>query len=214
MTTQLSLYNGALRLCKERKLASLSENREPRRLLDDAWGAGATGGAVKACLQAGQWTFATRTSQADATPSVEPSFGYRYAFNQPEDMVRVTGVAMDQYFTEPLLQYTDERGYWYCDLPTIYVRYVSNDTSYGGDMSLWPESFVKVVEAYLAREVGPNLMQGSRVFEELNAVYEKFLKEAKSVDAMNSPTKFAPAGSWVRARSGNPNRSRWNGQFN
>ena len=32
---QLSLYNNALTVLGERKIASLTENREPRRVLDD-----------------------------------------------------------------------------------------------------------------------------------------------------------------------------------
>ena len=42
MITRLQLYNSALLLLGERNLASLSENREPRRLLDHVWDTGAS----------------------------------------------------------------------------------------------------------------------------------------------------------------------------
>lgn len=215
MTDQLSLYNGALRLCKERKLSSLSENREPRRLLDAAWGDGATSGAVKHCLELGQWDFAIRTAQADASPSVEPSFGYRYAFDQPEDMVRPVGIFADEQMATPLLRYTDERRFWYCDWQTIYVRYVSNHVNYGADMSLWPQSFVKVVEAYLANEIVGNLTQGDNQSAVVESKFNAALKSALSLDAMNSPTKFAPMGQWESARRGRYGYrdSRWSGTF-
>ncbi len=48
VTTKLQIFNGALRMCGERKLASLSEDRQPRRLLDDEW----ADGAVDYCLGA------------------------------------------------------------------------------------------------------------------------------------------------------------------
>lgn len=211
MATKLSLYNGALRIVKERKLASLSENREPRRLLDDAWGDGSTTGAVKYCLEMGQWTFATRTVQADYSPSVEPDFGYRYAFDQPVDMVRPTGIFCDAYCQQPLLQYSDERRYWYADLPTIYVSYVSNGADYGADLSLWPESFSKLVEAYLAKEIAGNLTQGDGKVQLAEKHWQAAKLDAKSIDAMNKPTRFTPQGSWGRSRRGWSSRnSLWN----
>lgn len=200
MTTRLGLYNGALRILSERKLASLTENREPRRLLDDAYGDGQTEGSVKLCLELGQWTFAMRTVQIDYSPSIEPPFGYRYAFDQPSDMVDVCGIFSDEFCTQPLLHYADERHYWYCDLQTIYVQYVSNHTSYGADLSLWPESFTKVVEADLAREIAGNLTQGENKIVLANRAFDTALRIAKSGDAMRKPTKFMPQGGWVTTR--------------
>ena len=214
MTTQLGLYNGALRILKERKLASLSENCEARRLLDDVWEDGPTGdGAVKYCLEVGQWTFATRTVQADYSPSVEPDFGYRYAFDQPDDLVDVCGIWQDEGLHTPLTRYTDEARFWYCDLQTIYVSYVSNGEDYGGDMSLWPETFKKLVEAYLAKEIAPNLTQGNDRIAIADRAFKNALLEARSGDAMRKPTKFLPTGSWVASREGRwgSRDSRWDG---
>jgi hypothetical protein len=204
MTTKLGLYNGALRILSERKLASLTENREPRRLLDDAYGDGQTEGSVKLCLELGQWTFALRTVQIDYSPSIEPPFGYQYAFDQPSDMVDVCGIFSDEYCDQPLTRYVDERHFWYADLQTIYVQYVSNHTDYGADLSLWPESFAKVVEADLAREIAGNLTQGENKVVLANKIFDTALRNAKSGDAMRKPTKFMPQGGWVTAR-----RSGW-----
>lgn len=213
MTDQLSLYNGALRLCQDRRLASLTENREPRRLLDDAWGDGATSGSVARCLEIGQWTFAMRTGMIDYTPDIEPEFGYRYAFTQPDDMVRPSAICLDEYFRIPLLDYADERGHWYAPIPTIYARWVSNSDTYGADMGLWPQSFVQLVEADLANEIVATLTEDKEIRLFVQKALEKAEKKAKSRDAMNNPTKLLPEGSWNRSRRGNENRrSGWNGQ--
>ena len=209
MPTQLTLYNGALRILKERKLASLSENREPRRLLDGAWGSGASEGAIRYCLQMGQWTWGTRTSRIDYSPSVEPDFGYRYAFDQPADMVRVCGLSEDEYATVPLIRYSDERHYWYADLSPIYVSYVSNHEDYGGDMSLWPETFIKLVEAYLAKEIAGNLTQGTGLIALADRAWKEAKSEALSLDGLNKPTRAFPEGSWNRSRRGRGYSSRW-----
>lgn len=199
MADKLSIYNGALRLCGTRKLSSLSEASEARRLLDAAWD---NGGAIKICLEEGQWSFATRSVQIDYTPSVEPEFGYRYAFTQPTDMVRPVAICEDGYFDNPLLRYADERQYWYCDLETFFVRYVSNDATYGGDLSLWSEKFCKMVEAYLATEIVNNLTHDKDIIGYVNGVFDEQKKQARSLDAMNKPTAFLPEGSWNSARRG------------
>ena len=200
MASKLSIYNDALRLCSERKLTSLTENREAKRLLDAAWSDGRTEGSVKRCLEMGQWAFARRTQQTDYSPSITPSFGYRYAFNQPNDMVRVCGVFQDEYCTTPLLQYVDERRYWYADLQTIYVQFVSNDISYGADLSLWPETFAKTVAADLAHEIVGNLTQDDKTAARVVREWTYWMKEAKAIDAMNRPTQYLPQGSWLRSR--------------
>ena len=47
----LALYNIALFAIGERAIASLTESREPRRLLDEVWSRGV--GATTACLEQG-----------------------------------------------------------------------------------------------------------------------------------------------------------------
>ena len=82
-TQQLGLYNGALRLVGNTKLASLTVNEEAQWLLTDVWNDG--NGAVQACLEEGLWFFATRTSMLGYDPTITPSFGYAFAFEKPAD---------------------------------------------------------------------------------------------------------------------------------
>lgn len=215
MADKLSLFNGALRLCEERRLASLTENREPRRLLDDAWGDGATSGAVKHCLELGQWTFATRTGRMDYDSNLSVDFGYRYAFSKPTDFVRTVAVCSDEFFEEPMLQYKDEARVLYAPIQTLYVSWVSNGAHYGADMSLWPESFSKLVEAYLAAEIVASLTKDSGVRDRVEAAFASAKSSAETLDAQNRPTALMPMGGWVRSRMGRSGyrRSRWNGQY-
>lgn len=201
--TQLSIYNGALLVCDERFLASITEEREPRRLLDYVW----DNGGIKSCLEEAQWQFAMRTVQIDYDTSIEPDFGYRRAIQKPDDWVLTSAVCSDEYFTAPLNRYVDEAGYWYSDLDTIYVRYVSNDADYGMDMNAWPESFKEFVFAHFAfRIVGK--LQGASVEKkaEIERQRKRALDHAKSKAAMAGPTSFPPPGSWVTARQRGGNR--------
>lgn len=204
MPSKLSLYNGALRELGEGKLASLSENREPRRVLDSMWDAD----AVKTCLAAGQWNFATNSIELSYSPSVTPAFGYTYAFDKPENWVRTTAMCSDERFTSPLLHYQDEGDYWYADLDTLYVRYVDSGTSFGLDYSKWPANFTRYVETWLAARICMPLTQNQGKRDGLEQLAEVWLVKAKSTDAMDEATKFMPTGSWTRARTGRGNRER------
>jgi hypothetical protein len=201
MTTQLTLYNGALLVAGERFIASLSVQEEPRRLLDQVWT-----GAIKYCLEQGQWHFAMRTIQIDYDSSIEPDFGYRRAFVKPDDWVNTSGLCSDEYFTAPLTRYIDEAGYWYADLDTLYVRYVSNDSLYGMDLNKWPETFREYVEAYLASRILLKIANSEDKAEKAGKLAEKRLMVAKNKAAMAEPTSFPARGSWSSARNRFPRR--------
>ena len=102
MTDRLSIYNLAMLNMGERPLASLTEDREPRRIMDQIWN---TGG-VQTCLEEGQWFFAMRTSQIDYDTDVQPPFGYNRAFSKPDDWLLTCGVCSDEFFRVPLLRYS------------------------------------------------------------------------------------------------------------
>lgn len=198
MASKLTLYNGALTCLGERKLASLTENREPRFKLDDIW----DNDLVDRVLQHGQWNFATRTVELTASTSTTPAFGYQFAFDKQNDHIRTVGVASDEYFINPLTQYTDEAAWWFADIEVIYVRYISNDSQYGNDFSLWPANFTEYVEFYLAYKVAPRLTGVEYSETGLLKKMKLQLGEAKATDAMESPTKFPPKGNWASSRQG------------
>ncbi len=196
MATRLTLYNGALLILGSRKLASLSENREPRRVMDDIYNRG----AIRTCLSAGQWKFALRTAMLEYSPSVEPQFGFRYAFDKASDWIRTAALCSDEFFSEPLLEYSDEGDFLYSDTDPMYAKWVSDEASYGGDLSKWPENFARYVEHYFAHQACERLTQGRTKKLDLEKDMAKWLTKAASTDAMDDPTKMLPPGSWSRAR--------------
>ncbi len=198
MTTKLLLFNAALLECHERKLASLAEECEARRALDDVW----DGGFLNDVLSEGQWRFATRTIEMTPEEDVDVLFGFENAFAIPGDHVRTTGLCQDERFNIPLLDYQVETGFWYADLNPIFVSYVSNDPDYGGDLSKWPARFRRLAEIELAYRVQPRLTGSTVDREMLLKLGKRARTEAKSLDASESPTRFSPRGSWALARAG------------
>lgn len=199
MPTQLSIYNGALTVLGERQLADLDENREPKWELDAIWDNEMT----NRVLQFGLWNFAARSVELTASPSVTPSFGYQFGFDKPPaDFVRTMMVCYDEYFNMPITRYSDEGQWIFVDTEIIYFKYVSNDSQFGGDMSLWPANFTEMVEHYMAYKIAPRLVGLDITERTLEAKWERALLKAKSTDAMESPARFAPKGGWSRARQG------------
>lgn len=198
MTSRLLLYNSALMELGERSLASLNENRAPRRYLDTVWNNDALG----KLLIAGQWKFAQRTVQMDADANLDTGFGYAYAFAVPDDLVRTTRVCSDEYFNAPYEQYEEENGAFYASLTPLYLSYVSRDENYGGDLARWPPNFVTFAERWLAQHILGSLTGNRTDKDALEKRTNRALLRAQSSDAMEQATKFPPQGSWVSSRAG------------
>jgi hypothetical protein len=209
MTTRLTLYNDALLLVGERSLASLTEEGEPRRLLDVVW----DHNGVDACLEEAQWEFAMRTVRIDYDPGIEPDYGYTRAYDKPDDWILTSAFCSDEFFRVPILRYVDEAGYWFSDYDSVYVRYVSNDASYGGDLSKWPRSFTEFVAAHFASKIILTLSSDEAKLNLFlnpqnpqHSIRGRALLNAKSRCAMASPTQMSVTGSWSNARTRGANR--------
>jgi hypothetical protein len=199
--TKLVAYNNALLALGQPSLDSLTEASENRYLLDRVYDSG----AIDACLEQGNWNFATRTIRSEYDSSVSsPDFGYSRAFSKPSDLIRVVQLASDEFFQNPMtdLEFSDEQSYWWADIDTIYVRYVSNDTSYGGDLSLWTASFSSYFELYLANQIAPRVIQAAASLENIAKREKRAHLDALSKDAMADGVKFAPESGWAGARGG------------
>lgn len=197
MTTRLQLYNAALRLCGEKKISTLSEDRKPRYLLDDIW----NDGGVEFCLERGFWTFAERLVRIDYDTEVTPAFGHNRAFTKPTDWVKTSGICSDEFFKTPLTEYEDRSGYWYASIDQIYVKYVSNDTTYGNDLSIWPSQFADYVAAYFASQIVAELTGDEKKKEIVSREVKDKMRDALNHNLSSKPQQFPALGRWVSART-------------
>lgn len=202
--SKLSIYQGAALICKERKVTSLSEGTEVRNLLDDVWDRR----GLNTCLQMGMWNFAKRGAAIEYDSSISTSDlgGYQYAIQKPSDYIRTISFCTDAYFRNPTTAYEDAVGYWWTDFTPAYVQYVSNDTSYGLDYSLWPPNFERFVESFFAWRIIRKLTTDKSLRDEVAAEYNYWMSESKKTDAMEQPTKFPPISGWSAARGGTRSR--------
>lgn len=208
MTTKLRVYNGALRILGERRLSSLTDDVPSRHYLDNAW----DDGLVDYILEQGLWQFATRTVKLNASNSIEPDFGFRYAFEKPSDYVRLSKISVDEFQTVRLDRYETEREYFFSDVDVLYISYISNDASYGNDLTLWPETFSRYAQAELADRVKDLVTGSDDKYQKVKAALKEARIDARSKDAMNQPVRFQQIGNWAGARlSSYRSRDRYRG---
>jgi len=205
-TDRLKIYNGALLICGERQLASLTEAREPRHLLDNVW----NDGGLRYCLEQAQWNFAMRTAKLTYDPDVEPAFGYRYAFEKTTDWVATSAVCQDPYYNVPLVQYADEIGWWFADITPIYAKWVSDSDDFGLNLANWPYSFTEYVKHFFASKIILKITSDKQRQQTLlgppgrpdKGTLAYALQLAKNKDAMAKPAQKTAQGGWSSARQG------------
>lgn len=204
MATKLGLYNGALRHIKQRRLSSLTDAVESRRTLDDVYD-----GSIAYLLSEGLWHFASTTVSIEPDPDVEPEFTYSYAFAKPDDYVRLMTISGVEAMYPTLDDFEETQDYWLANVNPLFVTYVSDDTSFGNDLSKWPPAFERAMELDLATRIAPLL--SALPADEVNNLEKRAriaLSNARSKDAVNQPVKRPPPGRLVRARA----RTLWNQQ--
>lgn len=202
MATKLGLWNGALNELGHAPLSDTGEPVEAARRM-----ASVHSQVVEECIAAGSWNFAMETIKATADTGVTPSFGYTEVFAKPSDWVRTIGVSEDEDFALPLLQYYDDANFWSANTSPIYIRYVSDDTGLGLELTRWPATFTRFVELELAARVCKRLTQSDSLAEQVKSDRDAARKRALNVDAMNeNQPKFAPTGAWNSSRGGATSR--------
>lgn len=167
--------------------------------------------ATRYALEQAGWNWAIRAIEANFVPSVEPTFGFMYAFTKPNDWLRTAGVWSDPTERSPLIDYTFEQGYFYANLTPIFIRYVSADPQYGMDLGKWPVTFQRYVEAHIAAEICERLSNNASRHEMLRKLEDVRRREAENKNAMDLPARFPPMGGWARSRLNGFGRSRLNG---
>ncbi len=194
--SQQSVYNKALRFLEERPIASLTEPREPVRLLNIEWT-----DAVNACLYDGYWNHAIREVLATPDSTQTPQFGYLFSYQKPADWIKTFQIADNEAFFPLLRRYSDQNNVWYAEAPQLYIKYVSSDQNFGWNLAYWPPFFTEYVACYLASLLAPRIKQNSQKVDDIRKELKKCRAMALSKDAMDLPPGRIPPGTWVLSRA-------------
>ena len=181
---KLGLYNNSLLLIGQRRLTGLTEDREPRYLLDDAYDLG----AIEYCLEVVKPVFSRKTvTLSSTTPSSEHDLDNVYTL--PSDYLSVVDVYSDSKLDQEISRYIIEGNTLSCEYATIYIRYISND--HVSSFTNWSQAFTRVVSAFLAREISVKLAPNRT--EEIDAKLLNRIDVAKGLDKDIEPEKRSSA---------------------
>jgi len=196
------VYNDALMILGLTEITTNDDDSNRRVKLDQALNSG----IVEELLEDTGWQFALESNKITSSPSATPDWGYNYAHEKPATLHRLHGLFTDEHFTSPLKPYVDEKGYWFCDLDTIYAQYVSTDFITNPDN--WPAFFRRAIAGRIAKDAAPSLKgEGA----DIKYAHEEYLTRrdtALSNDAVQSPPRIIHSGSWVNSRYRGSNRNR------
>lgn len=169
-------------------------------MLDDYWD-----DVVAFCLMRRFWKFAKRDVEIDASTTVIPQFGWKYAFNLPTDWVRTYQVSTVETHVPPLWDYEEGSGFLFAHFTPLFVCYISNDSQFGMDLGSWPVTFTNYVELRLAAQACKRITgkdEFLRGEEGLLRMEKRAEVLAGSIDAMDDPPGQPPTGTWARSRRG------------
>lgn len=205
MATVLGLYNAALIEIGEGTLSGLTEARKPRYVLDSVYDR-----VLGDCLVSGEWKFAIRDVKLDEDTSIDEEYGFDKTFAKPSDWVRTSSLSANETGFPGLAdsEYNDVVNYWAANVTPIYVKYVSNSTDFGLNLSNWPEPFTRYVEVALAERIVLSITQNAQDKDRLERqTLPRARRNALNKDAMNGGMKFLRFSTWNASRGGS-NRER------
>jgi len=182
--TKLQLYNNALLLIGQRELTGISEDREPRHLLDNVYDLD----AIEYCLEIVKPVFASKTAKL-SSPSTSSVHDLDSVHTLPSDYVTVVGVFSDAKLDQPISRYLIEGNTLVCEYDTVYFRYTSDDVV--TDFSNWSASFNRVVSAYLARGICIKLTPSK--YEGVSNLFVDTVEAAKALEGEKEPKERSSA---------------------
>ena len=190
--TKLSLYNDALVLLGERRLASDTEDREPRYDLDSLYDFG----AVDYCLEIVKPRYSTLMTQLTGAPPAGDS-GYDFEVPLAADFIAVfdeidgkPAVYQDAREESPITRFIREGTNLLMDFEFPFVRYVKEHSD--AQLPNMPFSFGRVVSCYLARELAWKYDPDAE--EEIQTKLEQRIEASREIEVSNAPSArgFAP----------------------
>lgn len=214
MATKLQLWNRALYHLGEGMLVNIDpavDGTEPAYVFDEMWPT-----VVLDALSHGDWNFATKTAAIPQSGSTTVIPNYTYAYDHPADWIRTVAFSEDGDFTDHAaydldsFDVYDERGSWFTNLETLYVRYITSDLDDDDDIPSYPPSFFEYCALLLAHRACERLTQGARK-NQLTEDLDVQLIKAKSNDARNMPKATVRTGKWLRSFKGAGGRGKASG---
>lgn len=147
------------------------------------------------------WNFAKAraTLAADATA---PEFGFTNRFPVPADFLRLLGLydrnEPEENYSSSTIRHKVEGRYILADDASLSIYYMKNVT----DPAQFDSMFVEALALQLSVKLAYDLSTGLKRVEQLVAQYEKVIREAKTMNAIEGTPEVIIASAWIDAQQG------------
>jgi hypothetical protein len=145
-----------------------------------------------ACLRIHPWNFAIKREELNDSGDT-PYYEWDYAFDIPEDCLRVLGTDFDEY---PDVKWKVEGRQILINEDTVNIKYISNSVT----EESWDTLFVNYFAAALAEAMSYSLSQNKGITDAMTQLKLLRLKEAKGPDAQEGTADVLIADEWLESR--------------
>lgn len=212
MSTQLSVFNGALRLLGEASIDDVDDTNKPAPALRDAWE-----DVVRYALEVHNWNFASKRAELQRITAT-PAHSYDYYYAKPSDWQRtisIRDIADDH--GETIIYSVDEgggdeypKGLIATSVSSIFMRYISSD--YMTKVGNWPETFARFVSSLLAEETCSEITGNNSKMDYIEGKIRRRKHDAINWDAAMNQPRFTRPGRLVLSRYGASTRTQGGAQ--
>jgi hypothetical protein len=184
MTSIVSLCNSALMKIGGERITDLSENSKSAIVCNEQYDK-----ILNLVLRSHPWNFAI-TRQTLAALSSTPVFDYAYAYQLPNDCLRVLNVQ------DPSIEFKIEGRQLITDEPVIQIKYVFKNI----DPTQYDPAFCEAFSARLAAELAYVITQNVALSQNLYGLYKELLTQARTMDAQEGTPEAIIVDDWLTSR--------------
>lgn len=127
-----------------------------------------------------------------------PSFGYDYAFQLPNDCLRVVAVYEDEGMYDDGLQWVVEQGQILCDYEAIYLKYVRKPDNVNILDSLCTQAVICNLALKLCVALQLDDDWATRISNELHGIV---MPQARSIDTFENKELMLEESDWILSRN-------------
>lgn len=188
MPSLLSIYNKALAHVGAGRLTSVDDENNRAEVCNDMYEF-----ALDACLEAREWSFATRRIKALPNQLATPPWGFNFAYNLPNQFISILEVRNGRNND---VIWVVEGDHIFATEHAVDIRYVTRVT----DTNKFTATFVNALAYKLAAEICIPLTENSALFDKLELRYQNEINRAGALDGLQASRERLKCGKLIEVR--------------
>lgn len=184
MASEVDICNSALTKIGAERITSLADNTRQAILCNAQYPL-----IRDSLLSVHSWNFAIKRADLVVTGN-DPEYEFENEYTLPADCLRV----IDTQFEDTFYQVEGDK--LYANVSELKIRYIAKIT----DTTKFSPKFVELLALALAIDLSYSLLQSASLTQNLDALYQRRLRDARSIDAQENPSYGLTNDEFIRSR--------------